>query len=93
MSLAWDAKDPGETLDYDIYWLPRLAADTITASSWAITVGDGALSIVSSSFTTTRAKVILSGGTLGTTYTLTNTVTTAIGDIAIENVQLKIAAK
>lgn len=91
--LIWPPKDPGENpLDYDINWLQRLGADTILSSVWAITSGAG-LTITSNAFTTTRTKVWLSGGTLGQTYLLKNTVTTAAGDTEIETAQLLIRAK
>jgi hypothetical protein len=90
----WPPKDPNENpLDYDINWLPRLGLDTIATSVWAITIGDASLTISSSYFTSVRTKVWLSGGTLGQTYSLKNTVTTAAGDTEIETVKLRIKAK
>jgi hypothetical protein len=91
--IVWPPKDSGENpLDYDINWLPRLGTDTIVASVWAITSGAG-LTINSNSFTPARTKVWLSGGTLGQTYFLKNTVTTAATDTEIETAQLQIRAK
>jgi fructose-specific component phosphotransferase system IIB-like protein len=87
----WPPKDPGEVKDYDINWLPELGTDTIIASIWAIVSGTG-LTINTNSFTTTRTKVWLSGGTLGQTYLLKNTITTAAGDTEIETATLGIKA-
>ncbi|WP_439398700.1 hypothetical protein ACRQ5Q_15115 [Bradyrhizobium sp. PMVTL-01] len=93
--LLWDdGKSPTEVADFDIDWTVRLAGDTIASSSWAISDGDigaaGTLAINSSSFTTTLAKVELSGGNLGVLYTLANTVNTASGQRLVETVQLPV---
>jgi hypothetical protein len=94
MALFWPPKDPAENpQDYDINWLPRLGTDTIASSVWAMTVGDGALAIVASYFTSARTKLWLSGGTLGLTYSFRNTVTTAAGDTEIETVKIRIRTR
>ena len=67
-------KDPSAVLDYTIDWLSWLGTDTITASTWTVETG---ITKVTSSFTTTKATIWLSGGTLGTTYAATNHITTA----------------
>jgi hypothetical protein len=95
--MLWDSgKAPAAVEDFDIDWTVALDGDTITASSWAITGGDapapGTLAINSNSFTTTLAKIVLSAGNLGITYTLTNTVTTAAGQTLVESVQLPVRA-
>jgi len=90
--LIWVSKDPGEVLDYDINWAPRLGTDTILTSIWSIVSGVG-LGVNSDSFTSQRTKLWLSGGTLGQTYLLKNTVTTAAGDTEIETVKLTVRAK
>lgn len=88
--LTWPRRKLGEDpLDFDINWLPRLydprtgITDTIANSAWAIVSGTG-LTINSNSFTTARTKVWLSGGTLGQTYLLKNTITSAGGRTEIE---------
>lgn len=90
--IVWPPKDPGEVLDYDINWLPRLGTDTIVASVWAIASGVS-LTINSNSFTPARTKVWLSGGILGQTYLLKNTVTTAAGDTEVQTASILIMAK
>lgn len=73
-------KQPGETLDYDIDctdWLGE--GDYVTAASSVVApVG---LTIISTTvfMTGTRVKVLLSGGTNGTKYKVTTTITTHDG--------------
>lgn len=96
MALVFPGKQPTEVLDYDIDWSQRLNGDTITSSSWAVTTTDniaGSLSIQSNSFLPTRTKVWLTQGTLGYSYILTNTITTANGDTMIENAKLRIITR
>ena len=69
-------KDPAAVLDYQIDWSSWLGVDTITSSSWTASTG---LTVDSDSNTTTTATVWVSGGTAGTTYQLTNRITTAGG--------------
>ena len=69
-------KDPQAVLDYAVDWATWLGSDTITSS--AFTVGTG-LTKDSQATTTTKATVWLSGGTDGTDYQVTNTITTAGG--------------
>jgi hypothetical protein len=90
--LTWPPKDPSEVLDYDINWAPRLGTDTILTSVWAIASGT-ALTINSNSFTPNRTKVWLSGGVLGQTYNLKNTITTTAGDTEVETVAILIKVK
>lgn len=71
-------KDPDAVLDYVMDWEAWLGTDTISASEWSassagITVDDD------TEFTDTTATVILSGGTAGSVYYLTNHITTAAG--------------
>lgn len=69
-------KDPDAVLDYAIDWSQWLDDDTITTSTWGADEGIG---IDSDDMDTTRTSVWLSGGTAGTTYTVTNHITTAAG--------------
>lgn len=69
-------KDPNAVLDYQIDWSTWLGSDTIASSSWVIPTG---ITEDSDSNTTTTATVWLSGGTAGTTYTVTNRIVTAGG--------------
>lgn len=70
-------KDPHSTLDYKINWSTWLEGDIIISSVWSVPTGlvDEGLS----EFTDTTTTVWLSGGTAGTSYVITNTITTAAG--------------
>ena len=87
MTLAWPAKDPGEDKDYGIDWTTRLGGDPIASSAWSLPVGI-TQATPAPSFTATSTTIWLSGGTSGTTYTLTNTVTTTGGRTFVEVVTL-----
>lgn len=68
-------KDPDATLDFGVDWEDWLASgETISSSSWTVESG---ITKDSDSFTDTVATAWLSGGTAGTTYTLTNEITTS----------------
>jgi len=71
--------DPGAVLDYVMDWTSWLSVgETISASSWV--VGTGITQTTPApSFTTTKATIWLTGGTAGTTYTVTNHITTSAG--------------
>ena len=69
-------KDPQAVLDYGFDWSAWLAdGETITASSWLIS--DTGLTADSDEATDTTATIWLSGGTLGTTYRVTNHIITS----------------
>ncbi|MCK1670304.1 hypothetical protein [Bradyrhizobium sp. 150] len=89
MSKTWDrSKDPNEVVDYDLSWADQMTADTdtIASSTWTVPVS---ITKDSSSNTTTRTKVWLSGGTTGETYTLLNRVVTTGGRTFDQSVKLK----
>ena len=67
-------KARGETLDYKIDWSDWLSSETISTSSWAVSSG---IIKDSDTNTTTTATVWVSGGTLGSLYTVTNTIVTS----------------
>ncbi len=74
-----------EVLDYGIDWYysgepPWLILDeSIIASQWAITTGDGQLNVDQTDFTQTGAMIQLSGGTPGMIYMVKNTIVTDKG--------------
>ena len=72
-------KDPNAVLDYAVDWSKWLAGDQISDSSWS--VSDPALEISDQANTATQATVWLSGGAVGTSYTVTNKITTQAGRI------------
>lgn len=69
-------KHPGAVLDYQFDWGNWLGADTIETSQWSVGTG---LTKDSDDNTNSTATVWLSGGTDGTSYQVTNTITTAQG--------------
>ncbi len=79
-SSGWYAPDKSaaSVLDYTIDWSLWLATDTISASTWTAETG---ITVSAIGYTDTTATVWLSGGTAGTTYRVTNRITTAGGRI------------
>jgi len=72
-------KDPSDTTSYgfDYTTLGWLASgDTLDTSSWS---SDAGITLVSDTFTDTQANVLISGGTSGVDYVVTNTITTDNG--------------
>ncbi len=89
--LTWPDKDPDELLDYEIDWSARLVdGDTISAATWEVPTG---ITEETTSHADTTATIWLSGGTLGTRYTLTSRVTTTGGRIMDQSVRIKVKAK
>lgn len=88
MSLSWPSKSTGEVIFYGLNWSQPLGTDTIATSSWALSATD----IVedSSSFWPYGTTILLSGGTANTTYTVTNTITTASGQTFVEPVSIRV---
>jgi len=77
--MAAKIKDPNAVLDYSIDWTTWLAtSETISASSWTVPTGI-TQTTPAPSFTNTVTTIWLLGGTAGTTYTLTNHITTNQG--------------
>jgi len=70
-------KDPNAVLDYGFDWSAWLATgEIISSSTWTIPAGITKDSDIN---TTTTTTAWLSGGTVGTTYTLVNRVVTSAG--------------
>lgn len=70
-------KDPDAILDYGFDWSSWLAtSETIASSSWTVPTG---ITNVNDTNDETSTKIWLSGGTVATTYTLTNQITTSGG--------------
>ena len=67
-------KDPDAVLDYTINWEEWLDGDTISSSSWAVPTG---LTEDSESNGDSTATIWLSSGTVGKTYEIVNSITTA----------------
>lgn len=77
---AFIDKDPEATLDYSIDWTNWMpTSDTISTSTWAVTspAGDSdPITVSSDSETSYVATAVLTGGTSGNSYTITNTIAT-----------------
>ena len=75
-------QQPGETLDYDILYTPffydyttNAATDSITLDGFSVKVSPVGPTSIGFRLSDDRAKVWLSGGVSGVTYTVTVTMT------------------
>ena len=86
---AWYApdKDPSGVLDYTMDWELWLDTDQITVSSWSASTG---ITVAASGSTSTTATVWLSGGTVGKTYQVTNTITTSMGRTTAQSFYIRV---
>lgn len=81
---------PLDVLDYTFDWTDELDGDTIQTSTFSATAG---ITLASPSNTTTTTKVWVSGGTTGSTYTITNKIVTAGGRTEERNLKISIQAR
>lgn len=81
-------KAPNDNYKYTVEWAAELGADTISTSSW--TVESGITNDGDTTDNVTQTTIDLSGGTAGTTYTLTNQITTAGGDVWEKELYIKV---
>lgn len=74
--MATFKKGDDETLDYGIDWSDILTDEgvTISSSTWDVPAG---LTEESNSSSSTGTSIVVSGGTVGELYTLTNIITTS----------------
>jgi hypothetical protein len=89
-------KDPDEVLLYSLSWADEMASlqENIMASTWFIASGTGlTIGPNPSTFTGTATKVWLSGGVLGTKYTITNRVNVSNGETLDQSVILRMASR
>lgn len=71
--------DPNAILDYAVDWSTWLASgETITASTWTVPTGL-TTATPAASFAAGKATIWLTGGTAGTSYRVTNHITTSAG--------------
>lgn len=88
---AWIPKDPDAVLDYGIDWSAWLAAgDSVETSAWTVASG---LVGASPQLDGTVASIMISGGTAGQTYTVTNRITTANGRTEDRSFRVKVAER
>jgi hypothetical protein len=83
-------KSAGEVKDFSINWTPDLGTDTISSSTFAISLPGP--SITQSTNTTTQTTVWISGGVPGTFYQVTNTIVTAGGRTLTKTFTLEVLA-
>ncbi len=80
-------KDPDAILDYINDWVYWLNGDTISTSQWTADTG---ITVVSSIKTDTTATVWLSGGTVGSTYLVTNRIVTVAGRTDDRSISIRV---
>ena len=84
-------KDPQSTLDFSVDWSDWLSTnESIVSSTWDSIDG---MTIQTSAYAGTFATVWVSGGTAGTTYRLTNTITTDNSPARIDQRTITIKAQ
>ncbi len=74
--MSFFKKDKDALLDYGFNWAPFLNGDLILDSSWEVPSG---LDVIEEQFSTTVATIWLSGGTVGESYTIINSIITEGG--------------
>jgi len=82
-------KQPAEVQDYDIDFGEYLTAMADTGSSHFVTVEQG-ITLVSSTLASGVVKVWLSGGTHGTNYKVTATLTTTGGRVKEHEILIRV---
>ena len=90
MAFFQHSKDPNAILDYSIDWSLWLDGDTIDTSVWTVAAG---ITNAADSSTTTTATIWLSGGTAGTSYTVSNRITTADGRTEDRSMTISVVAR
>lgn len=83
-------KHPNDVLDYKINWTAWLGIDTISTSTFT---ADEGITIDNHEYTTTMTTLWLSGGTDGTIYKVSNTITTAQGRTEVKAFYVKVTVK
>lgn len=86
---SYAVKKAGSTLDYGFLWGDWLKGDHIVSSTWDL--GSG-LNEVSNTFDDSSTAVLISAGSAGVSYLVTNTVTTAAGLIDSRSFRLIVEA-
>lgn len=81
-------KSPNESYSFTVEWAADLGSDTISTSVW--TLETGITNDTDSHDSGTTTTINLSGGTAGKTYTLTNQITTAAGDVFEKDIFIKV---
>lgn len=81
MSLGKTVKDPNAVVPYSIDWtdwISDLQGQSVSSASWAVdSPPDAALTLGASSLSGSVASVVVSGGTVGRSYSLRCRITTS----------------
>ena len=88
MPLPSAEKDPNARLDYGFDWSTWLGDDTITASEWSSSPADLLLS--GAAFGAKTTSTYAAGGDVGTSYVLTNRITTTAGRVDERSIKVKV---
>lgn len=81
-------KAPNDNFPFSVDWTAEIGADTISSSTWTLETGitnDG-----DSDDSAQTTTIDVSGGVAGKTYTLTNQIATAAGDVYEKDLHLKV---
>lgn len=70
-------KDPDSKLNFTVDWTDWLEGLSIGGSTWARATGSTGITVVTSSNTTKKSTIVVSGGTSGETYKIINRITTS----------------
>jgi hypothetical protein len=76
MSLSFFTKTANEDKDFTVDWAADLGEDTITTSAWSVEPAGLTITNPEDTHDATTATVWTSGGIPGSSYLLTNTITT-----------------
>jgi hypothetical protein len=90
MGIERKYKDPNEKITFGVDWSEYLGVATISSSSWIVPAG---ITQLSSANTTTKATVMLSGGTLGDIYRITNRINTSAGEMLDQSIDIEVIEK
>jgi hypothetical protein len=91
MALPQYEKTPTENLDYTLDWTAWLAAvsDTIDESEWS---ADSGVTLAANAVSGALTSVYVSGGIIGQTHVVTNTITTSAGRIRTGSIAIRCVA-
>jgi hypothetical protein len=85
-------KDPNAKLDYGVDWISKgyLGTDIIVTGTWSVPTG---ITKVSESYTSGTCTIWLLGGTVGKSYDLINSITTAAGRLDDRTITILVRQK
>lgn len=98
MSYKWPNKDPQDTLDYTFDWSRFLSGATLSDAVWFINGTQitapgqtvSTLTSVNTANSTTSTTILLSGGTVNVTYTVSCRITSSSGLVVERSARISI---